>query len=336
MGTIPGQHHWLVSGAAGFIGMHITKHLIENGQKVRAIDNFITGYRSRIDYIKRTVSPEAWGRLEFVEGDLTDLETCQRVCSGVDLILHQAALGSVPRSINNPLNSHKHNVDGFINLLCAAKDAKVKRFVFASSSSVYGDNPALPKIEENLGKALSPYAATKQIDEIYAHVFQITYGIQCTGLRYFNVFGPAQNPQGVYAAVIPTWVRGLIRDEELFINGDGTNGRDFCYIENVVHANVLAALAPASSTGMIYNIACGEETNLNEIFRVLRDEMAKYKPSAANVKITYREERPGDVPRSLASIDKARKNLGYEPRVRVREGLGRTVKWFSENGFLFE
>jgi UDP-N-acetylglucosamine/UDP-N-acetylgalactosamine 4-epimerase len=337
MCRIQGQHTWLVTGAAGFIGMHVAKHLLENGQRVRAVDNFITGYRSRLDYIEQTVSEEAWKRFEFIEGDLTDVDLCRRLCAGADYVLHQAALGSAPKSIDNPLNTHRHNVDAFINIVLTAKDEKCRRFVFASSSSVYGDDPGLPKKEETLGQPLSPYAATKRMGEIYAHLFQKIYGIECIGLRYFNIFGPAQNPRGKYAAVIPLWVRGLLHDEEIFINGDGTNGRDFCYVENAIQANVLAALAPSSSTGMVYNIGCSEEMNLKNIFQILREEVGKSNPKVLlQVEPVYRAPRAADIQHSLASIEKARKNLGYEPKVSVREGLARTVAWFTENRFLFE
>ena len=336
MVIINGRHRWLVTGAAGFIGMHLVQSLLKSGQTVRGVDNFITGHRSRLEYLKKAVAPENWKNFEFVEGDLTDPSTCDQICKNIDFVLHQAALGSVPRSIKDPISTHRHNVDAFLNILFAAKENRIQRFVFASSSSVYGDNPILPKKESDFGKPLSPYAASKQIDEVYALVFQKSYGIQCIGLRYFNVFGPAQDPEGAYAAVIPLWIRALLKGESIFINGDGKISRDFCYVDNVVQANIRAALAAPEATGQVYNIACGNKTDLNELFCVLRDEVAKAQPAAAGLMATHRGPRAGDISHSLADIDNARKNLGYQPSVLAQEGLSRTVAWFSENSFLFK
>jgi UDP-N-acetylglucosamine/UDP-N-acetyl-alpha-D-glucosaminouronate 4-epimerase len=336
MEFLRGQSTWLVTGAAGFIGMHLVRSLLLAGQRVRGIDNFITGQQSRLDYLKKSCTAEQWERFEFIKGDLTNLNTALQICEGIDFVLHQAALGSVPRSIKDPLNTHRHNVDAFINTLFAAKEKEVRRFVFASSSSVYGDNPTLPKQEDHIGRPLSPYAASKQIDETYALVFQRTYGIECVGLRYFNVFGPGQDPQGPYAAVIPLWINSLLKNENVYINGDGQFSRDFCFVDNVVRANILAATAGAKETGQIYNVACGEQTNLNELYAVLREEVGRFQPDALTKKAIYRESRTGDVPHSLANINKVKINLGYEPLVKAKEGLKRTVAWYIENPFLLD
>jgi UDP-N-acetylglucosamine 4-epimerase len=334
MELVQGQNKWLVTGAAGFIGMHLVRFLLQSGQSVRGIDSFITGHRSRLDYLKNNCTASEWKAFEFIEGDLSQFDTAQKATRNIDLVLHQAALGSVPRSIKDPLNSHRHNVDAFINTLFAAKENGVRRFVFASSSSVYGDHPTLPKMEDFIGRPLSPYAATKQVDETYALVFQKTYGIECVGLRYFNVFGPGQDPLGPYAAVIPLWIKSLLKNEDVYINGDGQFSRDFCYVENVVRANVLAAMAENKATGQIYNIACGEQTNLNELYHILRDEVGRKHPGAMGKKPVFRETRAGDVPHSLADIEKAKSGLGYTPLVKAKEGLAKTVAWYIENPFL--
>jgi UDP-N-acetylglucosamine 4-epimerase len=336
MNQIRGTHRWLVTGAAGFIGMHLVDFLLKSGQQVCGVDNFITGKRKRLEYLKETNSKEHFANFQFVEGDLLDIKVCEQVCKGAQFVLHQAALGSVPRSIHDPLNTHRNNVDAFANILFCAKEAKVKRFVFASSSSVYGDNPILPKREENLGRALSPYAVSKQVDELYADVFQKTYGIETVGLRYFNVFGPAQDPEGPYAAVIPLWIRSLFQGETVYINGDGSNSRDFCYVKNVVKANVQAALSPTEASHQVYNIACGDQTSLNELFEILRNEVAKTHPQFGKATAVHRESRAGDIPHSLASIEKAMRLLDYRPSVLVEEGLRETVLWYSKNTFLFD
>jgi UDP-N-acetylglucosamine 4-epimerase len=335
MVNLAGTHRWLVTGAAGFIGMHLVDFLLRAGQSVVGVDNFITGKRVRLEYLQKRNSPENWARFTFVEGDILDSRTCAVLCQGIDFVFHQAALGSVPRSVKDPLNTHRHNVDGFVNILNTAKDSGVKRFVYASSSSVYGDEPNLPKNESRIGQPLSPYAATKRINEIYAQVFQRTYGMESIGLRYFNVFGPAQDPAGPYAAVIPVWIDALMSGREININGDGTFSRDFCFVANAVNANILAAIAPSSATGLVYNIACGEKTDLNQLFEVLRDEVGKRQPRALEQKAHYREQRAGDIPHSLANVALAERNLGYKPDIYVRQGLALTVEWYLNNSFMF-
>jgi UDP-N-acetylglucosamine/UDP-N-acetylgalactosamine 4-epimerase len=327
---------WLVTGAAGFIGFHLVDYLLKSNQVVIGVDNFVTGKRARLDYLAKINSPAVLKNFEFVEGDLQDLKLCQRLCAQTDYVLHQAALGSVPRSIANPLNTHNHNVNVFLNMLLAAKDAGVGRFVYASSSSVYGDNLTLPKKEENIGRALSPYAVTKQIAEMYAHVFQKNYGIETIGLRYFNVYGPVQDPSGTYAAVIPLWIRSLLRNEPVAIYGDGTISRDFCFVGNVVDANILAAQSPAASTNKVYNVACGDRTSLNDLFSVLRDECAQIVPDLKISEPKYLAPRNGDILHSLADIELAAQNLGYKPKVRVPAGLKQTVEWFAKNLQLFD
>jgi UDP-N-acetylglucosamine/UDP-N-acetylgalactosamine 4-epimerase len=320
---------WLVTGAAGFIGSALVEQLLRLGQTVVGIDNLTTGRLSNLEDVRRIVGPEAAARFEFVEADIRDLDACRRVARGVDLCLHQAALGSVPRSVEDPLASHQHNVDGFIHVLLAARDAGVRRVVFASSSSVYGDHPALPKVEDAIGLPLSPYAATKRVDEIYAGVWQRTYGLELIGLRYFNVFGRRQDPNGPYAAVIPRWITSMAAGETCVIFGDGSTSRDFCYVDNAVQANLLAATAPdRSATGHIYNVGCAGRTTLLELHRLLRERVAVHKPIARNSEPQHAPPRPGDVLHSQASIDKARKMLGYEPATQIEEGLTATVEWF--------
>ncbi len=303
---------WLVTGGAGFIGSHLAAHLKELGQRVRVLDNFATGKRENL--------PEG---VELLEGDIADAAVCTEACTGADVVLHQAALGSVPRSLADPRASHRANVDGFINILLAARDAKVRRFVYASSSSVYGDHPDLPKVEDKIGKPLSPYAATKLVDEIYARTFQDAYGVETIGLRYFNVFGPRQDPNGPYAAVIPKWVAALLHGEPCVINGDGETSRDFCYVDNAVQANLLAALAPSTSTNEAYNVACGDRTTLNALFAMIRDGLkVQGEPS-------YGPFRPGDVRHSLADVGKAARLLGYAPTHDVRRGLSEALAWYA-------
>ena len=309
---------WLVTGGAGFIGSHLVEHLQALGQTVRVLDNLATGKRSNVP-----------AGADFVDGDIVDAAACARACAGVDLVLHQAALGSVPRSLADPQASHRANVDGFVNVLLAARDAGVTRFVYASSSSVYGDHPALPKVESAIGKPLSPYAATKLVDEIYARAFQDAYGIECVGLRYFNVFGPRQDPDGPYAAVIPKWVAALLRGEPCTINGDGETSRDFCYVDNAVQANLLAAFAPASSTNEAYNVACGARTTLAALFALIRDGLAATRPGIAAAAPAYAAFRPGDVRHSHADIAKARDQLGYAPTHDVARGLREALAWYA-------
>ena len=323
---------WLVTGAAGFIGSALVEQLLRLGQAVVGLDNLATGRRSNLDDVRRVVGAEAARRFDFIEGDIRDLDTCKRAARGVQVCLHQAALGSVPRSLEDPLSSHQSNVDGFIHILLAAREAGVKRMVFASSSSVYGDHAALPKIEENIGQPLSPYAATKRVDEIYAGVWQRAYGLELIGLRYFNVFGRRQDPDGPYAAVIPRWIARLAAGERCVIFGDGSQSRDFCYIDNTVQANLLAATTDdRAATGHIYNVGVGGRTTLLELHDLLRDRVAERQPAAAKATPEHSGTRAGDVPHSQASIDKARKLLRYEPTHDIATGLTETVNWFLDH-----
>jgi UDP-N-acetylglucosamine/UDP-N-acetylgalactosamine 4-epimerase len=324
---------WLVTGAAGFIGSALIEHLLLLGQRVVGVDNFVTGRRENLDDVRRAVGPEAAARLDFREADIRDLDACRRAAQGVNLCLHQAALGSVPRSVSDPLASHQANVDGFIHVLLAARDAGVRRVVYASSSSVYGDHPALPKVEDAIGQPLSPYAATKRVDEIYAGVWQRAYGLELIGLRYFNVFGRRQDPDGPYAAVIPRWIKRMVAGEPCVIFGDGTQSRDFCYVDNALQANLLAATtADRSATGHIYNVGCGGRTTLVELHRLLRERVARHHPAALDSEAIHAEPRAGDVVHSQASIDKARNMLRYDPTVQIGEGLTHTVDWFLQPG----
>ena len=313
---------WLVTGAAGFIGSHLCERLLDLGQRVIALDNFATGHRSNLEEV-------GLDRLEFIEGDIRRPEDCARACREVDYVLHQAALGSVPRSIADPLQSHEANVTGFLNMLIAARDAGVRRFVYASSSSVYGDHPGLPKVEQETGRPLSPYATTKAANELYARNFQDLYDLEVCGLRYFNVFGPRQDPEGAYAAVIPRWIGRIRAGETCRINGDGETSRDFCFIDNTVQANLLAATAQGENvTGEAYNVACEARTTLNELYSMIRGEIARISPDLVTHDAEHGPERPGDVRHSLADVSKARERLGYEPEIDVATGLARTVEWF--------
>lgn len=323
---------WLVTGVAGFIGSNLLETLLKLNQRVVGLDNFATGKRDNLGQVQALVSPAQWKNFEFVEGSISDSASCRRACGGVDYVLHQAALGSVPRSIEQPLATHQANVTGFLEMLEAARLAKVKRFVYASSSSVYGDHPALPKVEDQLGQVLSPYAATKFIDEVYAEAYAKAYGFASIGLRYFNVFGPRQDPDGAYAAVIPKWIAALLRHQPVQINGDGETSRDFCYVANVVQANLLAAttLKP-EAVNQAYNIAVGERTTLNELFQLLQDGLRRLNPNLPVQKPDYRDFRAGDVRHSLADISKAERFLGYEPALRARDGLEIAMDWYCRN-----
>lgn len=318
---------WLVTGAAGFIGSNLIEKLLRDGQPVRALDNFATGHRANIDTVRAAVGPEAAQRLEFIEGDIRDRATCERAMQGVSHVLHQAALGSVPRSLADPLTTNDVNIGGFLNVLDAARRGGVQSFVYAASSSTYGDEPNLPKIEQRIGEPLSPYAVTKYVNELYARNYQRCFNFKATGLRYFNVFGPRQDPNGAYAAVIPKWTAAMIDDQDITINGDGQSSRDFCYVANAVQANIRAALAPAEAQGQVYNIAFGERTTLVELFGILKAELAKSQ-------VHYRREpvhadfRAGDVRHSLADISKARRLLGYDPGFSVRTGIELTMPWY--------
>jgi UDP-N-acetylglucosamine/UDP-N-acetylgalactosamine 4-epimerase len=316
---------WCVTGAAGFIGSNLVELLLQLGQRVVGLDNYSTGSRANIS---DAVIPETADRFRMIEGDIRDLGACRDACSEADYVLHQAALGSVPRSIDDPVTSNQVNVDGFLNMLVAAKDAHVKRFVFASSSSVYGDSTNLPQTEERTGNLLSPYAVTKATNESYAIVFQKTYALEVIGLRYFNVFGPRQDPQGAYAAVIPRWVSNLLHEQPCRIFGDGETSRDFCYVANVMQANLLAATVDPSGTGQCYNIACGETTSLNRLFYMMRDGLAAFNPAIAAAEPTYEAFRRGDIAHSYARIDRARQNLGYAPTHRLPDGLREALGWY--------
>ena len=319
---------FLVTGSAGFIGSNLVESLLKRNHEVVGLDNFATGFQKNLDEVKALVSHEQWGRFRFIEGDICDLATCHDACAGVDYILHQAALGSVPRSIKDPINTNRTNIDGFLNMLVAARDSNVKRFVYATSSSTYGDHPDLPKVEDKIGKPLSPYAVTKFVNELYADVFAKTYGMDCIGLRYFNVFGRRQDPDGAYASVIPKWTSALIHGEPVFINGDGETSRDFCYIDNVVQANLLAATATYLNAGnQVYNVAVGDRTSLNELFWEIRALLLPHYPYLSDVQPIYRDFRPGDVRHSLADISKAKQLLGYAPAHRLRESLSQVVEW---------
>jgi UDP-N-acetylglucosamine/UDP-N-acetyl-alpha-D-glucosaminouronate 4-epimerase len=320
---------WLITGVAGFIGSNLLQALLKLNQVVVGVDNFATGYQENLDHVQQQLDSREWGRFRFVSGDILDLDVCRQACAGVELVLHQAALGSVPRSLADPVGSHQSNVTGFINLLVAARDARVQRFVYASSSAVYGDEPALPKVEARIGKPLSPYAATKLVNEVYADVFARAYGLQSIGLRYFNVFGPRQDPEGAYAAVIPKWIAALLKREPVVINGDGETSRDFCYIENVVQANLLAAATQnPQAVNQVYNVALGERTTLNQLLQLIRDALRRHEPSLPNTAPVYQDFRAGDVRHSLADISKAQALLGYSPTHRIDQGLELAMTWY--------
>ncbi len=328
-GIAKSERTWLVTGCAGFIGSNLLEALLKLGQRVVGLDNFATGFRHNLDQVRAAVGAEAWARLRFIEGDIRSLETCREACAGADIVLHQAALGSVPRSIDDPITSHECNVTGFLNMLVAARDAGVRRFVYAASSAAYGDYPGLPKVEEVIGRPLSPYGAGKYMNELYADVFGRCYGLETVGLRYFNVFGPRQDPDGAYAAVIPKWIAAMLRDETVFINGDGETARDFCYIDNVVQANLLAGTVErAEAVNQVYNVAVGDQISLNTLYRMLRGLLQARDAAFACAPPVYRDFRPGDVRFSRADIGKARRLLGYAPTCRAQEGLERAIEWY--------
>jgi UDP-N-acetylglucosamine 4-epimerase len=318
---------WLVTGAAGFIGSNIVETLLAAGQDVVGMDNFVTGHRSNLDEVQAIVGPDRWARFHLLEADIRDREACARAVDGVDFVLHQAALGSVPRSLADPLNSHDSNVTGFINMLDAARRAGVKRFVYASSSSTYGDDPELPKREERIGNPLSPYAATKLINEVYASVYAKAFGFPSIGLRYFNVFGARQDPNGPYAAVIPKWLAAMTDDRQIEIYGDGSTSRDFCYVANAVQANLRAAIAGDEAQDQVYNVAAGGRTSLLELLDLLREGLARHQ-------VHYRKEpafadfRPGDVLHTQADISKARSLLGYSPTHEISDGIAEALPWY--------
>ena len=314
---------WLITGVAGFIGSNLLETLLRHEQKVTGIDNFATGSRANLEDVRRSVETAAWTRFRMIEGDICDLKTCRNACAGADYVLHQAALGSVPRSLADPVATNESNVKGFVNMLYAAKEAGVRRFVFASSSSVYGDHPALPKVEDQIGNCLSPYAVSKRVNELYAEVFSRCYGMECIGLRYFNLFGPRQDPNGAYAAVIPRWIAAMIKGKPVEINGDGETSRDFCYVANAVQANLLACEAPNVS-GKVFNVGVGGRVSLNEVLRELG------KITSKTLETKYEPPREGDIRDSQADISQAREFLGYSPQVSFEEGLARTFEWYRE------
>ena len=340
---------WLITGVAGFIGSNLLETLLKLNQRVVGLDNFATGHERNLIEVQTLVTQAQWQNFNFIHGDIRNLEDCQKACDGVDYVLHQAALGSVPRSLADPIATNTTNISGFLNMLVAARDANAKSFTYAASSSTYGDHPALPKVEVNIGKPLSPYAVTKYVNELYADVFARCYGFNTIGLRYFNVFGPRQNPNGAYAAVIPKWISSLIKGEPVYINGDGETSRDFTYVANAVQANLLAAMAiypvivseaqqcmlPESALNQVYNVAVGDRTTLNELFNILRDTLqATLIPSEARRFITpsptYREFREGDVRHSQAEISKARRLLSYSPTHPIKHGVELAMPWYIQ------
>lgn len=320
---------WLVTGVAGFIGSHLLETLLGTGQRVVGLDNFSTGHRRNLDDVQGKVSAAQWSSFRFVEGDIRDLAMCHEVTRGVDHVLHQAALGSVPRSIADPITSHDSNVNGFLNMLVAARDAGVRSFIYAASSSTYGDHPGLPKVEDVIGQPLSPYAVTKYVNELYANVFGRVYGIRCVGLRYFNVFGPRQDPDGAYAAVIPRWASAMVRGQAVHINGDGETSRDFCYVANAVQANLLAADAAARlAQNEVFNVAVGQRTSLNRLHALLQDGLTRRLPTFNPMAAVHRDFRAGDVRHSLADIAKAGALIGYQPTHTIEQGLELAMDWY--------
>ncbi|HEY2952230.1 MAG TPA: SDR family oxidoreductase [Verrucomicrobiae bacterium] len=323
---------WLITGVAGFIGSNLLETLLQLDQTVVGLDNLATGHRKNLDQVRQLAGPDPWRRFTLIEGDLRNLATCQQACRGVDVVLHHAALGSVPVSLEDPIQAHAVNITGALNMLVAARDRRVSRFLYASSSAIYGDEPTIPKIESAIGQALSPYALTKHVDELYAAIFARCYGLETIGFRYFNVFGPRQDPKGAYAAVIPLWIAALIRNEPVYINGDGETTRDFCHVSDIVQVNLLAATTANSlALNRAYNVALGRRTTLNELFRLLRDKLAPDYPHLRDCKPIYREARPGDVRHSQADISLARKFLGFSPSCDMAKGLDSTLSWYQQN-----
>ena len=330
------QSTWLVTGVAGFIGSNLLENLLILNQKVVGLDSFDTGYQHNIDQAIQDASNATGKKLDnnfkFINGDIKNLSDCRQACDGIDYVLHQAALGSVPRSIEDPISSNEANINGFVNMLVAARDAKVKRFVYAASSSSYGDNPSLPKEEHMTGNPLSPYAVTKLVNELYADVFAKNYDFKTIGLRYFNIFGKRQDPNGAYAAVIPKWAAAILNKEDVYINGDGETSRDFCYIDNTVQMNLLAATTDnEEATNQIYNVALNDRTTLNELYKIIEDRLIKKVQGLEKKKPKYRQFRSGDVRHSQASIDKAQKLLGYKPKFRISEGMDQAIDWYIKS-----
>ncbi|MGN7834212.1 NAD-dependent epimerase/dehydratase family protein [Acinetobacter sp. 22323] len=319
---------WLITGVAGFIGSNLLETLLKLNQNVVGLDNFATGHQHNLDEVQSLVKPEQWANFKFYEGDIRNFADCQKACAGVDYVLHEAALGSVPRSIADPITTNAANITGFLNMLTAARDAEVKSFTYAASSSTYGDHPALPKVEENIGKPLSPYAVTKYVNELYAEVFARTYGFKTIGLRYFNVFGKRQDPNGAYAAVIPKWTAAMIAGDDVFINGDGETSRDFCFIENTVQANILAATTQNDEAkNQVYNVAVGDRTTLNDLFNAIKAALNENGVTYTKEPV-YRDFRAGDVRHSQASINKIQSLLGYEPTKKINQGIELAMGWY--------
>jgi UDP-N-acetylglucosamine/UDP-N-acetylgalactosamine 4-epimerase len=330
------QSTWLVTGVAGFIGSNLLEKLLILNQKVVGLDNFDTGHQYNIDQAiqdaNKATGKDLSSNFKFINGDIRDINDCKQACDGVDYVLHQAALGSVPRSIEDPINTNRANIDGFLNMLVASKDANVKRFVYAASSSTYGDHPDLPKVEDKIGSPLSPYAVTKVVNELYANVFAKTYGFKTIGLRYFNIFGKRQDPNGAYAAVIPKWVAAILNKDDVYINGDGETSRDFCYIDNTVQMNLLATMAENDeATDQVYNVALNDRTSLNQLYQMIEERLAERVDGLVKKEPIYRDFRAGDVLHSQADISKAQKLLGYEPTHRIAEGLEEAMDWYVDS-----
>lgn len=322
-------HTWLVTGVAGFIGSNLLENLLKLNQRVVGLDNFATGHKRNLDEVQTLVSPTQWANFSFINGDICNMKDCQKAVTGVEYVLHQAAMGSVPRSVADPITTNAINISGFLNMLVAARDAKVKRFVYAASSSTYGDHSALPKVEDTIGKPLSPYAVTKYVNELYADVFGKTYGLQSIGMRYFNVFGPRQDPNGAYAAVIPKWISCMIKNEPVYINGDGETSRDFCYVNNAVQANLLAATVQTTeAVNQVFNVAIGDRTTLNKLYSELKAKLLPLYPHLLDAKPAFRDFRAGDVRHSTADISKAIHLLGYAPSQRIGQGLTLAMPWY--------
>ncbi|MEP2101076.1 MAG: SDR family oxidoreductase [Parasphingorhabdus sp.] len=321
---------WLITGVAGFIGSNLLETLLLAGQNVRGLDNFATGHQENLDEVRKNVDEESWSRFLFIEGDIRDVSSCANAVEGVDHVLHQAALGSVPRSLADPLTTNQVNINGFLNMLDASRLSQVKSFVYAASSSTYGDEPNLPKREDRIGSPLSPYAVTKYVNELYAEVYARSYNFKAIGLRYFNVFGPRQDPDGAYAAVIPKWTAAMIADHEVVINGDGETSRDFCFVANAVQANLRATISPQSSHGEVYNVAVGDRTTLNELFLALKESLGELQIHYAK-EPKYMDFRAGDVRHSQADISKAREKIGYEPTHHIRDGINTAMSWYVQN-----
>jgi len=322
---------WLITGVAGFIGSNLLETLLKLNQNVVGLDNFATGHQHNLDEVQSLVKPEQWANFKFYEGDIRNFADCQKACAGVDYVLHEAALGSVPRSIADPITTNAANITGFLNMLTAARDARVKSFTYAASSSTYGDHPALPKVEENIGKPLSPYAVTKYVNELYAEVFARTYGFKTIGLRYFNVFGKRQDPNGAYAAVIPKWTAAMIVGDDVFINGDGETSRDFCFIENTVQANILAATTQNDEAkNQVYNVAVGDRTTLNDLFNAIKAALHENGVTYTKEPV-YRDFRAGDVRHSQASIQKINRLLSYQANYSIKDGIDVAMTWYVNN-----